>query len=54
MVFVSGRSRDTILLGVSDSVNQGISTARGTHASLYDWIVYKRGSKARERRREEE
>ena len=35
---------------VSDSVNRGTSTARRTHASLYDWIVYKRGSKARERK----
>ena len=34
---------------VSDSVNRGMSTARRAHASLYDWIVYKRGSKARER-----
>ena len=27
-----------------------MSTARRTHASLYNWIVYKRGSKARERK----
>ena len=26
---------------------------RGGRASLYDWIVYKRGSKARERKGEE-
>jgi len=41
------------MLGVSDLVNRGTSTARRTHASLYDWIVYKRGSKARERKGEE-
>jgi len=45
--FIEGRK------GISDLVNQGISTARRTHASLYDWIVYKRGSKARERKGEE-
>jgi hypothetical protein len=28
-----------------------MSTARRTYASLYDWIVYKRGSKAREKER---
>jgi len=38
---------------VSDSVNRGTSTARRTHASLYNYIVYKRGSKARERKGEE-
>ena len=38
---------------VSDSVNRGMGTAEGMHASLYDWIVYKRGSKARERKGEE-
>jgi hypothetical protein len=38
---------------ISDLVNRGTSTARKTHASLYDWIVYKRGSKARERKGEE-
>ena len=36
---------------VSDSVNRGISTAKRAPASLYDWIVYKRGSKAKERKR---
>ena len=40
-------------LNASDSVNQGMSTAKRRHASLYDWIVYKRGSKARERKGEE-
>src|SRR6266700_5196783 len=38
---------------VSDSVNRGTSTAKRMHASLYDWIVYKRGSKAREMKGEE-
>ena len=41
------------LLTVSDSVNRGTSIARRMHASLYDWIVYKRGSKAKERKGEE-
>ena len=36
---------------VSDLVNRGISTAKG-RVSLYDWIVYKRESKARERKGE--
>ena len=31
-----------------------MSTARRTHASLYNWIVYKQGSKAKERKGEEE
>ena len=47
--FITSKS----LLFVSDLVNQGTSTARGLHASLYNWIVYKRGSKARERKGEE-
>ena len=38
---------------VNDSVNRGMGTAKGMHASLYEWIVYKRGSKARERKGEE-
>jgi hypothetical protein len=38
---------------VSDLVNQGTSTVKRMYASLYDWIVYKRGSKARERKGEE-
>ena len=38
---------------ISDSVNRDISTAMG-RASLYDWIVYKRESKARERKGEED
>jgi hypothetical protein len=38
---------------ISDLVNQGISTVRRMYASLYNWIVYKRGSKARERKGEE-
>ena len=38
---------------VSDSVNRGTSTARRMHTSLYDWIVYQRTSKARERKGEE-
>ena len=41
------------LLFISDLVNRDISTAMG-RASLYDWIVYKRESKARERKGEEE
>ena len=36
---------------VSGSVNRDIIIARRTHASLYDWIVYKRGFKAREKER---
>ena len=36
---------------VSDSVNRGISTARRMHASLYNWIVYKQRSKAKEKER---
>ena len=38
---------------VSDSVNQGTSTARGTRKPVR-LVVYKRGSKARERKGEEE
>jgi hypothetical protein len=38
---------------VSDLVNRGTSTAKRMYASLYNWIVYKRGSKARERKGEE-
>jgi hypothetical protein len=38
------------VLDVSDSVNRDISTAKG-RASLYDWIVYKRESKAKEKER---
>ena len=49
----SGRKSRRALDNVSDSVNRGTSTARGTHASLYNWIVYKQGSKARERKGEE-
>src|SRR6266702_5234948 len=41
-------------LYVSDSVNRGTSTARRMQASLYDWIVYQRRYKARERKGEEE
>ena len=40
-----------MVLYISDSVNQDISTARRTRASLYDWIVYKRESKAKEKER---
>ena len=39
------------MYNVSDLVNRGISIVRRTYASLYDWIVYKRGSKAREKER---
>ena len=39
---------------VSDSVNRGMSTARKMQASLYDWIVYQRRYKARERKGEKE
>jgi len=28
-----------------------VSTARRMHASLYNWIVYKQGSKAKEKER---
>jgi hypothetical protein len=53
----AGRSRvllcGPLVIYISDLVNRGISIARRTHASLYDWIVYKRGSKARERKGEE-
>ena len=38
---------------ISDLVNQGISIARRIYISLYNWIVYKQGSKARERKGEE-
>src|SRR6266699_3737847 len=48
---VATAARD--VLYVSDSVNRGTSTAKRMQASLYDWIVYKRGSKARERKGEE-
>ena len=41
-------------LDVSDSVNRGTSTARRMQASLYDWIVYQRRYKARERKGEKE
>jgi len=45
---------DTIkALYVSDSVNRGTSTARGTRKPVR-LVVYKRGSKARERKGEEE
>jgi len=43
--------RLAIIESISDLVNQGISTARRTYASLYNWIVYKRGSKAKEKER---
>jgi hypothetical protein len=36
---------------ISDLVNQGTSIARRMYASLYNWIVYKQGSKAREKER---
>jgi len=35
-------------------VNRGISIVRRMYASLYNWIIYKRGSKAREGKGEEE
>ena len=41
-------------LTVSDSVNRGTSTARRMQASLYNWIVYQRRYKARERKEEKE
>src|SRR6266566_259826 len=47
--------RPSLTLGlrsVSDSVNRGTSTARRMQASLYDWIVYQRRYKARERKGE--
>ena len=49
-----GGEKDVFIYIVSDSVNRGMSTARKTRASLYGWIIYKRGSKARERKGEEE
>jgi len=50
IAFTGKRSKSCVI----DLVNRGISTARRAHASLYNWIVYKRGSKAREREGEEE
>src|SRR6266700_5710339 len=49
--------RPSLTLGlrsVSDSVNRGTSTAGRMQASLYDWIVYQRRYKARERKGEGE
>jgi hypothetical protein len=40
-------------INISDLINQGISIARRTYISLYNWIIYKQGSKARERKGEE-
>src|SRR6266702_4787582 len=40
-----------VLPYVSDLVNRGTSTARKMQASLYDWIVYQRRYKAKERKR---
>ena len=40
-------------MSVSDSVNRDISTVGG-RASLYNWIIYKREYKARERKGEEQ
>ena len=45
MILVAGESRI-----VSDLLNWGTSIVGRTHARLYDWIVYQRGSKARERK----
>ena len=39
------------MYNVSDSVNRGTSTARRMQASLYNWIVYQRRYKAKERKR---
>ena len=43
-----------ILSAVSDSVNRGISIVKKIRTSLYNWIIYKQGSKAKERKGEEE
>ena len=43
-----------MVYSVSDSVNRGMSTARRMQVSLYDWIVYQRRYKARERKGERE
>ena len=40
-----------IIIVVSDLVNQGISMTKRMHISLYDWIVYKQESKAKEKER---
>ena len=50
---VTAKTRYLTLPTVSDSVNRDISTAGG-RASLYNWIVYKREYKARERKGEEQ
>jgi len=39
---------------VSDSVNRGTSAARRMQAGLYDWIVYQRRYKAKEKERRKE
>ena len=40
------------MVAVSDLVNQGIGTARRMQAGLYNWIVYQRKYKAKERKGE--
>src|SRR6266568_2171835 len=42
----------SLSISVSDLVNRGTSTARRMQASLYDWIVYQRRYKAKERKGE--
>ena len=53
LIFAFYAKTNPLMAAVSDLVNRGTSIARRMHASLYDWIVYKRGSKARERKGEE-
>ena len=53
ILFIGKRVANLVLYIVSDLVNRDISTARG-RASLYNWIVYKREYKARERKGEEQ
>jgi len=49
---VGGRVVGGRVADVSDSVNRGTSTARGTRKPVR-LVIYKRGSKARERKGEE-
>jgi len=44
------KTAHTLFNLVSDSVNRGTSTAKRMHAKLYNWIVYKQKSKAKERK----
>ena len=49
--FRSQRRLGPPLASLVYTTSDGMGIAEGIHASLYNWIVYKQGSKARERRK---